>query len=276
MIKKIIVAIAMCHPYVYAAKRTNNVLDRQPKRHHLDLNEIEDDIIDAVSANNLLFIEKIFNANNINDSFGEEGRSLIHLGAEFNKISIVQFALAQGAQIDKQDASQETALMIAAGRASYDIVKYLCQQNAQVNILNENAENVLHIATSAFPFSRRHLDCLSVLMHYNANINAHDDDGNTPLHNLCNKGEKSAIDYLLSNGAMINSQNNEGNTPLHIITQKINTTTVQSLKEHCVSIAQLLLEYNASTSIANSHHELALNIAEYDGNIQLMSLLFPS
>ena len=48
-----------------------------------------------------------------------------------------------------------------------------------------------------------------------ANVNAPNNDGNTPLHFALLKGHAAAAKLLIKNDANVNATNNRGETPLH-------------------------------------------------------------
>lgn len=61
---------------------------------------------------------------------------------------------------------------------------------------------------------------VETLLKYGSNINAENEDKNTPLHVAAGNGDEKIVDILLKNGANINPLNKDKNTPLHLATMK--------------------------------------------------------
>ncbi len=60
-------------------------------------------------------------------------------------------------------------------------------------------------------------------------INAHNQNGNTPLHLAAIKDNAEMVTLLLNHNADIDNQNNDGNTPLHVAIQKQSKLAVKAL-----------------------------------------------
>jgi hypothetical protein len=61
-----------------------------------------------------------------------------------------------------------------------------------------------------------HADVVKILLGNNAEVNATEDDGSTPLHLASVYGSTFIADLLISKGAQINFRDRKGRTPLHI------------------------------------------------------------
>ena len=60
-------------------------------------------------------------------------------------------------------------------------------------------------------------------LEYNADVNARNEDGNTPLHAAARAGATGALTVLLSHGAHVNAPNEWLDTPLHVALLRYHT-----------------------------------------------------
>ena len=70
---------------------------------------------------------------------------------------------------------------------------------------------------------------IDLLLAKGANMNAKDENGNTPLHKAIEKGDKEIIELLIDKGAYVNVKNNEGDIPLHFAIRKKNVKLIEML-----------------------------------------------
>lgn len=94
-------------------------------------------------------------------------------------------------------------------------------------------------------------DCVTIILDMISDINIKDDDENTLLHHLVNKGNKKAVDTFLIRAEnegnlkdIINEVNSKNETALHL-----------SVKNNCQDISQLLINKGANKNIKNKDGE---------------------
>ncbi|OBZ72411.1 26S proteasome non-ATPase regulatory subunit 10 [Grifola frondosa] len=105
------------------------------------------------------------------------------------------------------------ASSLAASSGSVDIVRYLLDQKADVNIGDNGGWTPLHIA-GMFTFSSAGWEEIArELLGAGADVNRANDKGLTPLHYAASKSRIGKL--LISRGADINARDKANQTPLH-------------------------------------------------------------
>jgi len=142
-----------------------------------------------------------------------------------------------------KDEDNETLLMYAISDDKTDIYKFFLKNNANIELVNDEGENVLHsivysgdtsrliyfLDNYKFDINRKSLEGVSplllstflgklkmfdLLLYYNANVSIADNFGNTPLHIACSLGYMQMVKKLIELGSNINLKNQNGNLPL--------------------------------------------------------------
>ncbi|XP_023984530.1 cortactin-binding protein 2 isoform X2 [Physeter macrocephalus] len=119
-----------------------------------------------------------------------------------------------------------------------DCVRLLLNAEAQVNAADKNGFTPLCAAAA-----QGHFKCVELLIAYDANINHAADGGQTPLYLACKNGNKECIKLLLEAGTDRSVKTRDGWTPVHAA---VDTGNVDSLK---------LLMYHRAPAHGNSLHE---------------------
>ncbi|BET31382.1 ankyrin repeat domain-containing protein [Wolbachia pipientis] len=99
----------------------------------------------------------------------------------------------------------------AAEYSHKDVVEVLLRHNAEVNARNEKGETPLHCTTG---YGRK--DVIEVLLQHNAEVNARNEKGETPLHHAAAWNDKVAVEVLLRHNAEVNAEDESGGTHLHL------------------------------------------------------------
>ena len=108
-----------------------------------------------------------------------------------------------------------TALMAASNKGYLEIVKYLIDEGAYVDAVNNNGATALMEASG-----EGRLEIVKYLISKNANINAKDYNGSTALIVATQKGKLEVVRYLISKGANLNAVMSVGdnNGVMHYLT----------------------------------------------------------
>lgn len=182
-----------------------------------------------ISSRDALF-EEIVNSGANPDLINEEGKTALSL------LSEVQEREVQAAHDKKMKAIRprqlqgfgETPVHKASRLGSTRKLEALLEENpSMVNEVGSLGRAPLHVAVK-----NRRNDVFELLVAKEANLNAQDADGNTPLHQalkMSKKGNAHAMEGLIRSGADINLKNNEGKSPLHLAVIQQNTNAISQL-----------------------------------------------
>jgi ankyrin repeat protein len=110
----------------------------------------------------------------------------------------------------------------------YETAEYLIKAGAVVNSPSRNllgASPILSAATAG------HVKIAKLLLRYNANPNARENNGFTPLHAAAQNGDTDMIRLLLFNGADMTICDNQGKLPIDLAIQGKHTEAVAVFKE---------------------------------------------
>jgi ankyrin repeat protein len=110
----------------------------------------------------------------------------------------------------------------------YETAEYLIKAGAVVNSPSRNllgASPILSAATAG------HVKIIKLLLRYNANPNARENNGFTPLHAAAQNGDTDMIRLLLFNGADMTICDNQGKLPIDLAIEGKHTEAVAVFKE---------------------------------------------
>lgn len=127
------------------------------------------------------------------------------------------------------------------------------------------------------------------LLRYGDNVNATDDDGNTPLHYAASQGREEIFSILLSKGAHVDAKNEFESTPLEeavwignyhavqlLLSMNVNMDLVNPLIKAAYSgdlrIVELLLDHGADYNSQGRLFKSALEAALRGGKMEVISL----
>ena len=167
-------------------------------------------------------------------------RTLLHVAATSANKDTVKLLLDKGLDkyINSKDHTGDTPLHIAAVNSHAEIANILIEAGADIHAINSSGHNILHSAAMSGDGS----DTLRLFLTHkmDAELNAEDQDGNTPLHFTCyttiEKYEQARI--LLEAGANVNARNHKQETPLILAAHAFrnNYDLIRLLVEHGADI----------------------------------------
>ncbi|XP_042649270.1 ankyrin repeat domain-containing protein 7 [Tyto alba] len=128
--------------------------------------------------------------------------------------------------IDKRDKEKRTPLHLACANGHVDVVRFLIQENCQLNLADNFKRSPLMKAVQC-----QQEECVAVLLEHGADPNLVDADGNTALHLAVLSPNTAVAGLLLEHNAHMDAQNQEGHTPLNLAVSKHHEEMVELLQK---------------------------------------------
>jgi cytohesin len=180
----------------------------------------------------------------------------------------VRLLLERGVDVNSQDNAQETPLHLACSASGPEIVQVLLDNGAEASARNADGQTPLHrVPQPEWMYNDDANIVLRLLEHAVAlDVNARDKDQETPLHLASYYLSANVVQVLLDCGAQVNAEDNRGQTPLHQLVlgnhnyQRFNETRKWS-HSRVSHTAQLLLEHGADVNAQNERKETPLHLA---------------
>ncbi|MDA2913447.1 ankyrin repeat domain-containing protein [Acidobacteriia bacterium AH_259_A11_L15] len=136
-----------------------------------------------------------------------------------------------GGDINAQDETGWTALMLASASSAHDNVRLLLESGARVNHADSNGDTTLIVAASARWFdgamSKAQTKVLQLLLNHGADVNATNNRGQTALMWAAQSASSRAVEILLRAGADPQIRDESNKTALHYARE-----TYDRYKEH--------------------------------------------
>ncbi len=157
----------------------------------------------------------------------------------------IEVLIQQGAYVDIENESGDTALTGASYCGHKEVVEMLLQNGADVNIKDNKGQTALMMAAG-----KGHKEIAEMLLEGGADVNEKSETGDTALIIASYCGHKEVVEMLLQNGADINIQNKSGMTAL-----------MWASKKGHLDVVHILLEGGANVRKRDYWHQTALQMA---------------
>lgn len=180
----------------------------------------------------------------------EAAQELISYGANPNANLSKSAVRESGGGMTIAGAGAGSILIYAAESGNPDMVHLILRYQPNLEARDREGKTAIFAAgdyrSSDKPGAR--VECVRLLIQAGANVNARDNDGNTPLHEtFLTDVEKE----MLKSGANVNARNNDGETPIF--------TTVDN------GAIPLFVKYGANLNIRNNKGQDVIEAAKADG-----------
>jgi ankyrin repeat protein len=215
------------------------------------------------------------------DEEGNENETLLHMAVSNGNKDMVIFFIEKGLDINATNARGETPLYYAVYyyRDSLEILQFLIQAKANLNLLTKTGDTPLHLAAY-----RGYHEVVSCLLRYGINPSRRNKYGEEPLHlgaykcyidnqlrneqeegkKLKKKKNREMRDYaksikhiLLTRGAP-NTPDKDGLVPLHLASQSGSMPVIESLLEHDAQLYATDHFQRTALHFAVSQHHFAV------------------
>lgn len=197
------------------------------------------------------FLEKLGIAPNV---VTKNGLTPLHILASKSKDSdVLTYFIKKGIDINQKDDNGKTALTNAVERNSFDIVRFLVENGANVLIDDKKGNHLTHYLINSYNSknSKEFNDKLNYLTEKGLKITQPQGNGNTLFHLALDKKDLGLLKKVHELGIDVNAKNKEGITALH---KAAMTSKDEKILKYLISIG-------ADKTLKTDFDESALDLA---------------
>lgn len=199
------------------------------------------------------------------DQANKEGNTVFMNAATSNRdLATLELLRAQVKDINKANAEGATALTMAVRGNSPEVVQYLIEKGANVNVVNKKGENLTAFLFDSYnPRNAKDFEGkLDVLKKAGLNIAKPLENGNTLYHMATAKNDVALLKMVAAYNVDVNAKNKEGYTALH--------KAAMLAKDDAV--LKYLLSIGAKKDVKTGFDETAFDLAGENENFARQNL----
>nr|XP_034971020.1 M-phase phosphoprotein 8 isoform X2 [Zootoca vivipara] len=136
--------------------------------------------------------------------------------------------------LDQEDASGMTLVMLAAAGGHDDIIRLLIRKGAKVNCKQKNGTTALILAAE-----KNNLTTAAILLEAGAYVNLQQNNGETALMKACRRGNYDLVRLLIESGADCNISSKHQTSALHFAKQYNNLQVQELLTSHLAILSRV-------------------------------------
>ncbi|XP_051526903.1 transient receptor potential cation channel, subfamily N, member 1 [Myxocyprinus asiaticus] len=193
----------------------------------------------------------------------QNGETPLHYSARVGNTAVLQEMLSNVSTnqlqttINKHSKNGWSPLLLAAEQGHTEVVRVLLQNNARVDVFDEEGKAALHLAAE-----QGHQDIVDILLSHKAFVNAKTKLGLTPLHLSAQSGTSRLVRLLVeTHQASIDALSLRKQTPLHL-------AAISGQLDVCNS----LLSLNADITATDIHGQTPLHLAAENDHSEVVKL----
>ncbi|XP_033341670.1 tankyrase isoform X2 [Megalopta genalis] len=246
-----------------------------------ETDDAEAQLLEASKSGDLAAVERILQTNphavNCRDLDGRHSTPL-HFAAGFNRVPVVEYLLAHGADVHAKDKGGLVPLHNACSYGHYEVTELLVKHGASVNVADLWKFTPLHEAAAKGKY-----EIVRLLLRHGADATKKNRDGATPL-DLVRDGDQDVADLLRGNSALLDAAK-KGNLARvqRLVTQdNINCRDAQGRNStplhlaagyNNLEVAEFLLERGADVNAQDKGGLIPLHNASSYGHLDIAALL---
>lgn len=185
---------------------------------------VNEDFIRAVEDNNVYRVENLLTKGANPDVRNSRSYTALMLAARHKKTRLGELLLEAGADVNLRNKYGETAIMLASYHGQMDMVKQLHEKGAEFDHAGWNP--LIYAATNGYH------EIVTFLLDSGANINVTTDNGTTALMMAVRGSHYDTVKLLLARGANLQASNEAGETALDWANKKGHSKIMQLLLDN--------------------------------------------
>ena len=184
-------------------------------------------------------------------------------------ISIAQLLLQSGGDVNQQTKEQWTPLHFSSYNGKPEITQVLLDHGANVDAVDNLGRTPLHdVSRGKYDSKEAGIGVARLLLQYGGDVNQQTKGQWTPSHFASYNGKPEITQVLLDHGAKVDAVDNLGRTPLHNVSRG-----KYDSNEAGISVAQLLLRRGGNVNRQSKYQRTPLHFASYNGKLDIAQVL---
>ncbi|MDH5386304.1 MAG: ankyrin repeat domain-containing protein [Candidatus Aminicenantes bacterium] len=161
------------------------------------------------------------------------GESIVEAAKKGDLQTVKTILLKDPSKLDATDKNNYTSLHWACMRAHWDVVKYLIERGADLNVVGGDGGTQINWAVH-----HDNVPIIKLMVEKGAKLNIRNQWGMTELHTAIWRGNINVVEYLLDNGSDPNIKTNEGWTAMHYAYRSGHDNVIAMLKKRGLSMTE--------------------------------------